>query len=102
MKEIEGASVQAAIDVMAEIYKQATNDLNRIIRDFKAASEEEKTGVYLVDTITRITGYLNDAKGAIRMAEPVAECAQCEGGGCKSCANTGFITRMMQQAAGAK
>lgn len=94
--EIEEADSSLSIDELADWYVAAVRNLNEIIRQANRAAEEEKTGAYLADTVVRIVKHLEDAKAGLRMATPVALCDRCDGG-CKHCANTGFITRMMQE-----
>lgn len=92
---IESSEVWIDIDLKAEVYRRAINDLARIARDMKALAEDEKEGAYLAVKIVRITGDLEGARTAIRMAEPVAVCDACEGEGCRGCQKTGWLSRMV-------
>lgn len=82
-----------SIATLALPYQRATNDLLRISRDMKEIAETP-AGAHLASKITRIVKSLEEAKQAIRQAEPSAVCGKCNGDGCQHCARTGFWTRM--------
>lgn len=84
------------IDALADPFRRLVNDINRGIRELKQRAEDEKHGAYLVDKIVRLVKQGEDWKSDIRMMEPVALCPDCVGG-CKKCANTGHITRLMAE-----
>lgn len=89
----EAARTVVDIDGLSAPYKRAVADINRMVRDFKAAMENERTGVHLADKFTRIEHCLTEAKQAIYQAEPLATCSKCSGAGCKTCFHSGFWPR---------
>jgi hypothetical protein len=93
------AKAPGVVDVprLAAIYVAAVKDLNRIMRDFKAAAEKQSTGGHLAPKVQRIITDLTNAKITIRGVEPVAVCGKCNGkiGGCQHCARTGCWPRIL-------
>lgn len=97
---IEGQAYVVDLAIEADVYRRAVNDINRMKRELQELAAEPKHGVHLADKIVRIVRSLDEAKADIRGAEPVEICTACDGDGCKSCGNAGFVTRAVVERRG--
>lgn len=76
-------------------YRDWMAALGSIKRELKALAELPE-GTHLAKKVTRVAHALDEARAAIRQAEPTALCGMCGGEGCQHCARTGFWTRFIE------
>ena len=79
------------------IYRGWVNTLNELAKAVEAEASERIAGGHLKELWPRLKEEIAAAKGTISGLSPAQVCHKCEGDGCRSCKNTGFLTRTVVQ-----
>lgn len=87
------APAKVDLEAISLPYRAWTRQLNACAAEFEGLAKDPKIGVHLHDKITRLKGYLTQAKETIVQMEPVCPCGECQGAGCNTCFGSGFWTK---------
>jgi hypothetical protein len=85
------------LDTLAGPYRRWARSLSDLKAEFRRIAQKEDIGGHVAQRITRIEALVDELRGTIYQAEPMAVCEKCQGDGCQFCARTGFWTRTIVQ-----